>query len=353
MKNWRFVFLGLIALSTNIPAQHSHMPKGTLGATSGQTEQKNEIVAVVNGEVIKCADLDDFLAPQLKALELKQFEFRRAGLESLLEKKLFKQEAAKRGLSETALWNHLTSGVAVAEEDVEATFNSKAAQLGVPNSEVEAKERIRASLLLDKKLVVFRRFMMGLRASSLTEIHLKEPDPLRLSVQYTGPQQGPSDALVTIVEFSDFQCSFCRQASATVRRVLEVFNGQVRVILKHLPGRAHPNAFDAAKASYCAEKQGKFWEYHDVLFKNSRDLSERALLGYAEFLALDTSQFKSCFSSEEAKSSIERDVAEGSRLGVVVTPSFFVNGQLLKGSVSPDVLEKVIRAELKRLQGGQ
>jgi predicted DsbA family dithiol-disulfide isomerase len=141
------------------------------------------------------------------------------------------------------------------------------------------------------------------------------------------PSRGSPMAPVTIVEFSDFECPYCGQAHPILAHVMDELEGRVRLVFRHFPLSAHPNAMPAARAAIAAGNQGKFWEMHDMLFEHQGQLEEDDLARYAEELGLDMARFRTDLASAETQRVIERDRELGERLGVEGTPSFFVNGR--------------------------
>ncbi len=140
------------------------------------------------------------------------------------------------------------------------------------------------------------------------------------------PVRGNDAASVTVVEFSDFQCPFCNRAAPIVTKLLAEFEGQVRLVFKHLPLPSHPHARIAAAAAEAAREQGKFWEMHDLLFQNTDALERDDLRGYAQQLGLDVSRFETALDSPETYARLERDLDQARRVGANGTPTFFVNG---------------------------
>lgn len=141
--------------------------------------------------------------------------------------------------------------------------------------------------------------------------------------------RGPKSAPVTIVMFSDFQCPFCAQSAPVVEQVLAAYPNDVNFVMKQFPLRQiHPNADPAARAAIAAGKQGKFWEMHDELYKNSRNLTPETIKGIAEKLGLDMKKFEADQSSDEVKKQVEEEMALGAKSDVRGTPSFFVNGKV-------------------------
>ena len=167
-------------------------------------------------------------------------------------------------------------------------------------------------------------------------------DPSRL--------RGDPKAPVTIVEFSDFSCPFCRKAEAIIAEVLAKYPGQVKLGYRDFPLETlHPQAELAAEASRCASDQGKYWEYHDLLFDSQDKQTSDALLDDARTLNLDDQKFAACLSSGSYKAKVDQDIQMGSRAGVVATPGFFINGRFVNGAQPAAAFEKIIDQELAAL----
>ena len=146
------------------------------------------------------------------------------------------------------------------------------------------------------------------------------------------PVRGGENAPVTIVEWSDFQCPFCNRVTPTLAKIRDEYGDQVRFVFKHMPLPMHPQAGTAHAASEAARRQGKFWEMHDRIFANQRDLSIETLEGYAASMGLDMDQFRKDMKSEATAKRINDDLKQASSLGVTGTPSFFINGKFLSGA---------------------
>ena len=158
------------------------------------------------------------------------------------------------------------------------------------------------------------------------------------------PLRGSPMAPVTIYEFSDFQCPHCRIASPMLKKVVEESNGKVKLVFKQYPLPGHPRARDAAKATVAAQKQGKFWEMHDLLFENQEVLQTANLDDYAKKLGLDMKRFKADMASKETEKKVDADIAEGHKAGVDSTPSIYVNDR--RFVFPPDQLGEYVREEL-------
>jgi protein-disulfide isomerase len=161
------------------------------------------------------------------------------------------------------------------------------------------------------------------------------------------PVRGPADAPVTLVEFSDFHCPFCKRVQPTLTQLLERYPGKVRLVYRDFPiDSLHPQARRAAEAARCARDQGKFWEYHDVVFAQPPQAAPEDLSRYAGQVGLDLATFESCLSGGVHRASVQRDVDEASRFGLNGTPAFFINGRPLTGAQPLEAFVRVIEEEL-------
>ena len=160
------------------------------------------------------------------------------------------------------------------------------------------------------------------------------------------PSRGPADAPVTIVEFSDFQCPFCAQATTAMDQVSKAYGDKVRWVFKHNPLDFHADAPLAHRAALAAGEQGKFWEMHDAIFRNQRALKRDDLIRHAAALGLDSARFVADLDGNKFAKVIDRDLAEGARVGVDGTPTFFVNGRRLTGARPAAAFKALIDREL-------
>ncbi len=169
----------------------------------------------------------------------------------------------------------------------------------------------------------------------------------RVRVPYDGDDAiyGAADPLVTIVEFSDFQCPFCGQFAGTLHELVRTYPKDVRLVFKQFPLPMHPSAPLAGQAAIAAGEQRMFWEMHDRLFANRNALSRDDLLGHAKSLGLDVDTFAKALEAPETKDRLAREQALGRQLGVSGTPAFFVNGRPNSGAMDPAALTGLIEQE--------
>ena len=161
------------------------------------------------------------------------------------------------------------------------------------------------------------------------------------------PSLGPDDAPIVIVEFSDFQCPFCRRFhDETYQSLLDAYPGQIRFVYRNLPLTSiHPAAMPSAVASLCAQDQDAYWDFHEKLF-SSEQLDEETFIRYAADLGLDTETFTACLSSGEHDAEIQQDMNFAIDLGVQSTPTFFVNGLAIVGAQPLANFQQLIDKEL-------
>jgi len=172
---------------------------------------------------------------------------------------------------------------------------------------------------------------------------------------------GPKDAKVTVVQFADFQCGYCKKLEHAMAAARKTYEGKVRFVFKHFPmnprcnkvvqNEKHKYACEAALSGECARRQGKFWPMHAELYKNQHRLERSDLDHYAELAGLEPKSFAACMSDPSAMEAVLRDTEEGGRVKVNGTPRTFVNGRLFSGVLSEDLLDFVIRIELGEVTG--
>jgi protein-disulfide isomerase len=306
--------------------------------------------AVLDGAVISVAALDAWIKDELFKQQAgddpsRLYQFRKNALDRLIERSVVEAEAERNGLGADAfVRQQVEANNPVTQADLVKFFAENRKRMGNPAFD-DVSPRIR-EYLEGQRALQARQEMVARAAVSI------ELRPPRIEVESDGPSLGPEDAPVTIVEFSDFQCPFCRQASATVYSLVEKYPEEVRFVYRHLPlDGLHPRARAAAEASACAADQGLFWEYHDRLFANPQAFSDEDLRGHAREIGADGEVFDACAEQREHAARVEADTAAAAELGVTGTPAFVVNGILLYGLQSEDTFDQLIRDELERASG--
>jgi protein-disulfide isomerase len=176
-------------------------------------------------------------------------------------------------------------------------------------------------------------------------------NPVKIDIGKS-PVKGPANAKVTIIEFSDFQCPYCKRGRDTMDEMLKAYPNDVKVVFKHFPLGFHKEAEPAARATWAAQQQGKFWEYHDVLFNNQDKLGADFYLATARELKLDEAKFKADMNSEAAAKQVKEDNEIGAKNGIQGTPGFFVNGVAVKGAYPPAHFKQLVDRWLNKGTAG-
>jgi protein-disulfide isomerase len=315
-----------------------------------------EPLAVVNGVPITAEEIEKPLAPQISKLEEQLYDLKRQKIDALINEKLLADEAKKRGISVPALLDtEVTSKVGlVTEQEIEDFYQAHKAQIK-PGEEAQAREQIRTYLQNQKLAQQREAFIQSLRSHAKIVVNLKPPPILRVDVPIIGaPFKGPAKAPVTIVEFTDFHCPFCKSVVPTLAQLVSRYGDKVKLVFKDFPiEQLHPGATKAHEAARCANEQGKFWPYYDKLFDNATKTSPEELKAYAGDVGLDVPAFEKCYSSEKYRAAVQKDIEEGRSLGVTGTPTFFIDGRMLLGNQPLDAFARIIDDELTRTNKNQ
>ncbi len=327
---------------------------GTAGQTAAGPDLPPEmVVATFSDQKITAAQLDEKVKPQLAEAEEKyqkeKFQLRQQTLDRMILESLLEAEAKKRGFAngEAFIKAEIEDKVATPpEEKVKQLYEQSAGKLPPGATLDQYRPQIIDFLTKQEKQDKARELFDSLKKSANVVVKLPEPARPRKQVEAKGPSRGPENAPVIIVEFSDFECPFCQRGHDTMEQVMQAYAGKLRLVFRQFPLDFHPHAQKAAEASLCANEQGKFWEYHDVLFKNREKLEPASLKEYAGSLGLDAAKFGQCVESSKFANQVKEDMEAGRKVGVSGTPAFFINGIVLSGAQPFEEFKKVIDAEL-------
>lgn len=308
-------------------------------------------LAEVDGLAITAEDVEKPIAPQLSKLEEQIYNLKRQRLDALINDRLLQKEATKRNFSVPALLDaEVTAKVGlVTEQEIEKFYQDNKAQ--IKGEQAQVREQIRAYLQNQKLAARREEFLTSLRAQAKVVVNLKPPPIQRIEVSVQGaPFKGGEKAPVTIVEFSDFHCPFCRRVIPTLAQLESRYGDKIKLVFRDFPiENLHPGATKAHEAARCANEQGKFWPYHDKLFASTPSSSPDVFKGMAKEVGLDAVAFETCLGSGKYQAAIKEDIAEGNRVGVGGTPAFFVNGRLISGAQPLEAFTRVIDDELARV----
>jgi protein-disulfide isomerase len=309
---------------------------------------QGEVVATANGAPIYASELP--IQAKLASLRRQEYDAKVQAAREVAARKILEKAAADKGM---ALDQFLASEVdnkvpEPTEPELRGYYLAKQSEFGA--SFEGAREQIRQSYRQARLQQVRQTFGQQLFANADIRIVLSPP---RNEVAFGGgPRKGNPKALVTIVEFSDFQCPYCKAALPQLKQVTEKYGDKIQFQFKHFPlSDIHPLAQSAAEAAQCADEQGKFWEYHDGLFAISPAFTPTAYVDIANQVGMkDMSAFRSCLESHKTRPVIDQDTALGQQVGVDGTPMFFINGVSLSGAAPLADFEKIIDQELQNVR---
>jgi len=304
-----------------------------------------ETLATVGKKTIDRAEVEKAVKAQLVAVENERYEALKSGLDDLIADALFEQEAAARGvtveqLQQTEIVEKIKEP---GDEEIKKVYEENKEQLGDATLD-QVKDQIVQYLM--------RKSVQERRQALIDELKKKYPTTTTLKPPVVevglgnNPPKGNPKAPVTIVEFSDYQCPFCKKAEPTVQEVLKTYGpDKVRLVYRNFPLPFHNEARPAAEAAGCAGDQGKFWEYHEKLMAAS-DLSAANLSTLATSVGVDKKKFDECVAQQKFKDAVEKDIEAGQQAGVNGTPAFFINGRMLDGAQPFEKFKEVIDQEL-------
>jgi protein-disulfide isomerase len=212
----------------------------------------------------------------------------------------------------------------------------------------ELRDLIRKSVVGNQERMHAQTVQKSLVEKYKVSFAIQDPPPVRQQVAEDGnPTLGPSDAKVTIVEFSDFECPYCKRSQEVNQKLREKYKGKIRWVFRDFPLEFHENAMYAHMAANCAIPQGKYWEFFQVLFDNSGNLAKGNVDYLASKAGLNVSAYKECMQNEEAlESEIRADIQTAQKLGVTGTPAFFINGIFVNGARPFEHFDEIIKKEL-------
>jgi protein-disulfide isomerase len=334
------VTAGVLGLATRTCAASS---QGGVGTPENKTP-----VAVVDGQPITLEELEASLGTSLTKLEQDLYNLKKERLDSMIGERLLAREAGKRGVEVKQLVEtEITAKIPpVTDQEVDAFYETNKARL--PTAP-DIKSQIKQFLASQRAQARGQAYIAELRSSTKVDVALAAPPVRRATVPVEGaPIRGTKAAPITIVEFSDFHCPFCKKVQPTLMEVLAKYPDKVRLIYKDLPLEGlHPQARRASEAARCAGDQGKFWEYHDKIYAGGPDVAPEYLRKLATDVGLELKAFETCLADGKHKPGIQTDLDQASQLGLSGTPAFFINGRPLSGAQPLDAFVKIIDDELQ------
>lgn len=313
---------------------------------SGQ-EQSQEVLATVGATELTRATVEGLQGPNFAQLRRQMHDMISQSLEQAIQARLMDLEADARGIGTDSLIGLEVD--ARLEDPSEQAIADLYEERGLQSqgSLEDLAPQIQEYLRNQSRGARFATLVAELEEKYGAERYL---EPMRMAVASDGfPSKGPENAPVTMVAFSDFQCPYCQLILPTLEQIEETYGDQVRLVFRQFPlTQIHPQAVDAARASLCANEQGRFWEMHDAMFANQRALQVDQLKATARDAGLDGQEFDACMDSNRFVGQVTEDLEAGRALGITGTPMVFINGRSVSGAKPYEEFAEIIQDELRR-----
>ena len=286
------------------------------------------VAATVNGRSITVREVELAAAIPLYQIDQQRSQRLHQTLQQKIEDLLLDAEASRKGVTVSQLLNEAAQSESVARlANLPTPVRRLTSSPGQNGSHQETGQDLQEQARIRQALLV------SLRRKSDIRIAMLPPEPPILSVSVDDdPSIGPADAPVTIVEFSDFQCPYCRNGVEVLKELRRIYGEKIRLVYRDYPGPNHPYAAQAAEAAQCAGDQGKFWEYHDLLFDRQAPGTGWNFIELAKEIELRQETFAACMNTARYREEVAKDLRDGLKLGITSTPTFFVNGRPLIGA---------------------
>jgi protein-disulfide isomerase len=315
---------------------------GLAPVLQGQTDSSSAlVVARVSGENLTMADLQQDQGGKLLQAEYQFYLNQRKALEELIDNRLLADEARRRNISLDQLLNtEVYKDVKDPTEDqLEVYYEGLDTQEPYSAVRADVLEHIREL----RRAKARAAFIANLRAQAKINVMLMPPSAsVNIAHAYT---KGSQDAPVLFVEFADYECPYCQKVNPQIEELKKDYGDKIAIVYKDFPLPMHHSSEKAAEAARCAGEQGKFWEYHDVLFY-SKQVDIDSLKEHARVLKLNEEAFDTCLDSGSETKAVKQDLEEGKSLGLTGTPSFFVNGHFVSGVIDYAAIKDMVNQQL-------
>jgi len=305
-----------------------------------------DVVATINGAPISTSELDASVKNQMSRLDTQIYQIRKQGLDSLIDQRLLDEAAKKKGMStEKFVKEEIDAKITEpSEEEIRSLYEARKGKENLPFEKVKAQ--LISFLKQNRKMRAQQDLVASLRKDAEVKIIL-EPPRIKVDVgDY--PFMGPKDAKVTLVEFSDYQCPFCKRVRPTIWQLVDEYKDKMRYVFMDFPLSFHQFARKTHEAAHCAGDQGKYFEYNRKVFDNQTNLTIDDLKKYAKELMLNTTRFNQCLDKGAHAKDVEKSVELGASVGVTGTPAFYINGVQLSGAQPITAFKAIIDDEIKR-----
>lgn len=336
-------------------------------------ENNDPVVAQIGPEKMTRKELEKRSAQALAPVKSDEYLILKEALDRWIKERLYVLETNRTGKSKAELEKSLWQKVQVSEIEIQKEYKDRYFQFqGIPFSTIHdslkrelekrkfdelendwaesAQLKYQTKILLEKPEIILGNRKMGNLPHQINQpLAFPPAEPLATFDSLEGqPVKGKSEAPVTLIEFSDFQCPFCQRASLTAEKLLENNPDKIKLVWFHFPLNMHPLSAKIHEASECANDQQKFWEFYSLVFSSTSVLqNEEDILKLGKALNLNEEQYQNCVTSGIHREKVARNIQTGTQHGVQSTPTFFLNGKKIVGAQPLESFQAVVDTELK------
>ena len=319
-------------------------------AVSLNTCKENSTIVKFKGGSISQSDIDEEVGAKMNELKKAMYDARVQAAQNAAMRKVIEIETRSKGKTLEVLQSEYMQRVfkPVSATTAEVEYNQRKGQL--PYSKMSLPEFM-AFMDNQRKNQLRSGFYQGLMRSYNIEVVLPEPELQRVDINIKDePAMG--DGRLVIVEFSDYECSFCKRMQPVIRQLQSEYQGRIKWVFKDFPLSFHRNAMQAHISANCAGKQGKYFQYQSLLWNKAPDLKPKTLMAHAKEVGLDMNAFNSCTADQDGtlKSEINADIEYGSSVGVNGTPALYINGRKVGGFRPYSDVKSIVESELNTLE---
>ena len=308
------------------------MPSTAVAADSyvsyTRKDSSSGLAGKFNGSNITMEELE-LINPKIQAAKMEVYREQKTALDEVVRNRVLESMAkkAEKTVDQFLRGEMVQAKKSVTDKDIDSYLSSR----GIPAKKTTPKLREQV-----RGLIHVHKIVADATVANAAEFYLKRPRATPLDPNLDGqPTMGEKDAPLTVVEFADFQCEFCKQAQERIAELRKAYGPKLRIVFKNFPLTAHADARLAAEAGLCVNDQGsdKFWKFHDLAYQNQKALAKADLISYAKKAGAEEKQFSDCLEAKKFKAKIDESVEEAQKMGISATPTFVIGGQLIKGAV--------------------
>ena len=341
-RGW--ILLGVLALVVGLPACADG------GAANADTKKDDGVAAYFKGEPITMAEVEKEVAGQLREIDQREYDLRRETVAAIVLERMVNEMATAEGLTREQFLQREIQARALppTAEEIKTVYDQYKDQPGLAGKTLEEATPLIAPQVQRQKLAQAQAVYAQELLKTADLRYVLEPPRVELSIPDGEPSKGPASAPVTLVEYSDFQCGYCKRVHPTIKTLLEEYGDKIRLVYRDYGIPNHDRARASAEAARCAGDQDKYWVYFDNLMEVSGSLDDADLAKRATDLGLDMAAFQGCLDSDIHVPAVNAAFDSATELGISGTPTFFINGRMIVGARSVEEFRSIIDEELAR-----